>query len=178
MTNNMIRKVGCLHPREGTPMRTKTVSLAFALALALATASPARAFVVYSVLNPSTNFVFFTYDAPTFITTDTLVPASALTFNNTVHPATSVDFIISSPLDPGFADVQITINPVPGVPTVQDKFVLASQLTEYGTWQVAPGSWFYPNSFVQVAAPEPASWAILGAGLVGLLALRRRSASL
>jgi hypothetical protein len=158
-------------------MRTKPVSFAFALASALAIASPARAFVVYSVENPATNFVFFTYDSPTFITTDTLVPASALTFNNTVHPATSVDFIISSPLDPGFADVQITINPTPGVPTVQDKFVLATQLTEYGTWQVAPGSWFYPNSFVQVAAAEPASLTLLAMGLAGLgMVLRGRRA--
>ena len=160
-----------------TTIRSLAFKAALGLALALATASPARAFVVYSVENPSANFVFFTYDSPTFITTDTLVPGSALTFNNTVHPATSVDFIISSPLDPGFADVQITINPVPGVPTVQDKFVLASQLTEYGTWQVAPGSWFYPNSFVQVAAAEPASLTLLAMGLAGLgMVLRTRRA--
>ena len=156
-------------------MRTKPISLAFALALAIAIASPARAFVVYSVGSPSANFVFFTYDSPTFITTDTFVPASALTFNNTVHPATSVDFVISSPLKPGFADVQITINPTPGLPTVQDKFVLATQLTEYGTWQVAPGSWFYPNSFVTVAAPEPASLMLLAVALAGLgMVLRTR----
>jgi hypothetical protein len=144
--------------------------------LALAIASPARAFVIYSVINPSANFVYFTYDSPTFITTDTLVPGSALTFNNTIHPATSVDFIISSPLKPGFADVQITINPVPGVPTVQDKFLPAIQLTEYGTWQAAPGSFGYPNSFVQVAAPEPASLTLLAVGLAGLgMVLRRRA---
>jgi len=40
-------------------MRTKTVSLAFDLALVLAIMCPARAAVVYSVINPSANFVFF-----------------------------------------------------------------------------------------------------------------------
>jgi hypothetical protein len=81
------------------------------------------------------------------------------------------DFIIASPLDPGFADVQITINPVPGVPAVQDKFIPAVDLARYGMFQAAPGSFGYPNSFVEVAAPEPTSIAILGAGLVGLLGL-------
>jgi hypothetical protein len=156
-------------------MPIKIVSLALAPVLALLIASPAQAFVVYSVINPSANFVFFTYEAPTFIMTDTLVPGSALTFNNTIHPATSVDFIISSPLNPGFADVQITINPIPGVPAVQDKFVPAIDLTQYGTWQAAAGSYGFPNSFVEVAAPEPAAVGLLGIGLAGLLALRRRS---
>ena len=131
-----------------TTIRSLAFKAALGLALALATASPARAFVVYSVENPSANFVFFTYDSPTFITTDTLVPGSALTFNNTVHPATSVDVIISSPLKPGFADVQITINPVPGVPAVQDKFVPAIDLTQYGTWQAAAGSYGF-SEFVR-----------------------------
>jgi len=94
-------------------MHTKIALLTSALTLGIAiTSSPASAEVIYSVINPSADFVFFKYDSPTFITTDTLVPASALSFNNTTHPATSVDFIIASPLDPGFADVQITINPV------------------------------------------------------------------
>jgi hypothetical protein len=154
-------------------MRLKIFSLA--LALAVVVTSRADAYVVYSVINPSADFVFFTYEAPTFITTDTFVPESALTFNNTIHPATSVDFIISSPLKPGFADVQITINPLPGVPAVQDKFVPAIDLTQYGTWQAAAGSYGFPNSFVEVAAPEPAAVGLLGIGLAGLLALRRRS---
>jgi hypothetical protein len=152
-------------------MRTRTALLTSALTLGIAIVSPAWADVIYSVTNPSADFVFFKYDSPTFITTDTLVPASALSFNNTIHPATLVDFIIASPLDPGFADVQITINPVPGVPAVQDKFIPAVDLARYGMFQAAPGSFGYPNSFVEVAAPEPTSIAILGAGLVGLLGL-------
>ena len=154
-------------------MFTRMALLASAIGLA-ATASPAHAFVVYSMTNPSANFVFFSYDLPGFITTNTVVPAADLAFNNTLHPATSVDFIMSSLSDPGFADVQITIEPFPGVPTVQDKFVPAVDLAQYGTYQAAPGSFGYPNSFVEVAAPEPTSLALLGAGLLGLVGLRRR----
>jgi hypothetical protein len=157
-------------------MFTRTMLLASALGLVGATVSPAHAYIVYSVFNPSANFVFFTYEAPDFITTDTVVPGSALTFNNTIHPATFVDFIMSSPLDPGSSDVQITINPVPGVPTVQDKFVPEGDLAQYGTYQAEIGSFGYPNSFVKVAAPEPTSLALLGmgVGLLGLLGLYRR----
>jgi hypothetical protein len=86
------------------------------LLMAAAVASQANASIIYEVFNPSANFVFFIYDSPQFITTDTLVPGSSLAFNNSVHPATSVDFIISSPLDPGYADVQITIDPLPAFP--------------------------------------------------------------
>ena len=156
-------------------MRTTLLASAFGLAAAAAPL-PADAFVIYSVINPTADFVFFSYDSPGFITSDTLVPGSALTFNNSIHPATSVDFIIASPLDPGFADVQITINPVPGVPAVQDKFVPADDLDQYGTYQAAMGSFGFPNSFVRVAAPEPASVALLGLGMVALFAVRRSGA--
>ena len=158
-------------------MTMRTVLLASALALPAATMSPADAYVVYSVTNPSRDFVFFTYDSPSFITTDTVVPGSALAFNNSIHPATSVDFIMASPLDPGYADVQITIAPFPGVPTVQDKFVTAADLAEYGTYQAAPGSYGYPSTFVEVAAPEPASMALLGTGMIGLFMIGRRRAA-
>ena len=126
-------------------------------------------------VHPSANFVFFIYDSPQFITTDTLVPGSSLAFNNSVHPATSVDFIISSPLDPGYADVQITIDPSPGVPTIQDKFVLAADLAQYGTYQFAAGSFGYPNSFLLVAAPEPSSIVLLSVALLGFVGLGWRS---
>ena len=135
----------------------------------------ANATVVYEVFNPKANFVFFKYDSPQFITTDTLVSGTSLAFNNSVHPATLVDFIMASPLDPGFADVQITINPVPGVPTVQDKFIPAADLAVYGTYQFAPGSFGYPNSDLLVAAPEPSALAVLSVGLLGLFGLRRRA---
>jgi hypothetical protein len=154
-------------------MSSKIALLATALGLLAAMTPPANADVIYEVSNPSADFVFFVYDSPQFITTDTVVPGSALAFNNTIHPATSVDFIMSSPLDPGFADVQITINPTPGVPTVQDKFVLAADLAEYGVYQAAAGSFGYPNSFVTVAAPEPPAIAVLGTGLLGILGIRR-----
>jgi PEP-CTERM motif len=154
-------------------MRTTLLASAFGL-LAATAPLPANAFVIYSVINPTADFVFFTYDSPGFITSDTPVPGSALAFNNSLHPATSVDFITASPLNPGFADVQITINPVPGVPTVQDKFAPAADLDQYGTYQAAMGSFGFPNSFVQVAAPEPASAALLGLGMVALFAVRRR----
>ena len=155
-------------------MRLKSAMLVCAAGICLVAAPHAKADVLYSVQNPTTNFVFFTYDSPNFITMDTLVPASDLIFNNTIHPATSVDFIIDSPLQPGNADVQITINPSPGVPTVQDKFLPPEELTEYGTFPFGPGSYGYPTSELVVAAPEPASIALLGTGLTALLAVRRR----
>lgn len=145
------------------------------LLMAAAVASQANASIMYEVFNLSANFIFFTYDSPQFITTDTVVPGSSLAFNNSVHPATSVDFIISSPLDPGYADVQITIDPSPGVPTVQDKFVLAADLAQFGTYQFATGSFGYPNSFLLVATPEPSSIVLLSVALLGFVGLRRRS---
>ena len=135
----------------------------------------------YEVFNPVMNptFVFFIYDAPDFITSDRVVPGSALAFNNSVHPVTSIDFIMSAsdPLDttdPTVADVRISIAPSPGVPTVQDKFLPPADLSQYGIYQFANGSFGAPNSFLSVEAPEPASITLLGAGALGLLGLRRR----
>jgi predicted transcriptional regulator len=42
------------------------------------------------------------------------------------------------------------------------------------SFQAASGSFGFPNSFVMVAAPEPASIALLGTGFIGLLGLRLR----
>jgi hypothetical protein len=165
-----------LEPTETGEFRMKRIwTASLGLLLAAAIGSQANASIIYEVFNPSANFVFFTYDSPQFITTDTVVPGSSLAFNNSVHPATSVDFIISSPLDPGYADVQITIDPSPGVPTVQDKFVLAADLAQYGTYQFATGSFGYPNSFLLVAAPEPSSVALLSVALLGFVGLGWRS---
>jgi hypothetical protein len=55
--------------------------------------------------------------------------------------------------------------------------------TQYGVtpgFGPAPplGSFGFPNSQLVVAAPEPSAIGLLGIGLLGLLALRRRSASL
>ena len=65
---------GAFDRNGGTAMVTRMTLLASALSLMAASVSPAHAYVVYSVINPSADFVFFTYDSPNFITTDTVVP--------------------------------------------------------------------------------------------------------
>lgn len=155
-------------------MSAKIALLASALGLVAASAPAAKATVVYEVFNPTAKFVFFVYDSPGFITTDTIVPASSLAYNNPIHPATSIDFIMDSPVKPGFANVQITIEPDPPVPPVQPKYIPPADLAQYGTYQFAPGSYGYPNSYLLVAAPEPSAMAVFGAGLIGLLGLARR----
>lgn len=154
-------------------MFSRMALLASALTAMALIPTLAGATVIYSVTNPSANFVFFVYESPTFITSDTLVTAAELTFNNTIHPAKTVEFIIASPLEPGYADVQITIDPSPPTPTVQDKFVLAEDLTIPGHYQAAPGSVGYPNTYVDVAVPEPASLFVFGIGVLGLAGVRR-----
>ena len=84
-------------------MSLKATLLVSVLGVMAASAPPANATVVYEVFNPAVTptFVFFVYDSPGFITTDTVVPASSLARNNTTHPVTSIDFIMDFPAMPG-----------------------------------------------------------------------------
>jgi hypothetical protein len=148
-----------------------TALLAVALGAFVAISPPAQAFVVYTVDNPVANFTLFTYDAPSFITTSTTVPASGLAFANPLNPITSVDFIPSNAT--GLSEVDV----FQSVGGTQVRFYPAGTFTQYGVTPGLTGSFGFPNSQLIVAAPEPSTVGLLGAGLFGLLALRRRSAS-
>jgi hypothetical protein len=53
------------------------------------------------------DFTLLVYDSPTFITTDTTVSVSQLTFANPLNPIASVDFIPSSSTFPDTSEVDV-----------------------------------------------------------------------
>jgi hypothetical protein len=165
-----------------------------ALAVAFVAIAPAaQAFVAYTANNPAAHFTLFTYDSPGFITTDTVVPAADLAYfaPPPLNFISSVEFNPSStdPAHLGLPEVavfQYSGGPDQSFSGNQFRWYPLGTFTQYG---VTPGlgatpgfpnsqSFGFPNSQLVVAAPEPSTIGLLSAGLFGLLALRRRSASL
>jgi hypothetical protein len=162
--------------------------IAALLSLALGSslvAPPAQAFVAYTVDNPVAHFTLFTYDSPSFITTDTTVPAAELAYfaPPPVEFITGVEFIPSSsdPAHLGLPEVVVFQNN--GMPNQtptgnQFRWYPLGTLTQYGATPGLSGSFGFPNSRLVVAAPEPSTIGLLSTPLLGLLALRRKSSSL
>ena len=144
---------------------------ASALGLSLAMATHAQAFVVYTVLNPVADFTLFTYDSPTFITTNTLVSVADLTFANPLNSITSVDFIPSSTTVTGASEVDVFQSSA----AEQIRYYPEGTFTRYGVTPGESGSFGFPNSVLSVAAPEPATIGLLGTGVIGLFGMRRRN---
>jgi len=155
---------------------------ALALGASAVAAPQAQAFVVYTVDNPARHFTLFTYDSPGFITTDTVVPAAALTYF-AAPPAnfiSSVEFIPSSsdPAHLGLPEVdvfQYSGGPPQSLTGDQFRWYPDGTFGQYGVTPGVAGSFGFPASELVVAAPEPPTIGIVAAGLIGLLALRRRS---
>jgi hypothetical protein len=163
-----------------------------AVALALVSL-PAHAFVSYTVENPTVNFVLFTYDSPTFITSDITVPVSSLAYfaPPPLNFITQVEFIVSSTDNSKFlGQPEIIVDQSSGGPPqtftgTELRWFPDGTFTQYGVTKglgtgcgCATDSFGYPNSELVVAAPEPSAIRTFGAGVLGLIALgklRRRA---
>jgi hypothetical protein len=149
---------------------------------------PAEAEVVYTVNNSARNFTLFIYDSPTFITTDTVVPAVDLAY----FAPPPLNFISSFEFNPSSSDpahlgvpevdvFQYSGGPDQSFTGNQFRWYPLGTLTQHG---VTPGlgaipgfpnsqSFGFPSSQLVVAAPEPPAIGLLGAGLFGLAAVCR-----
>jgi hypothetical protein len=156
------------------------VSLIFSL--------PANAFVSYTVENPAVNFVLFTYDSPTFITGDIIVPVSDLAYFAAppLNFITQVEFIVSSTDNSNFLGqpeiiVDQSSGGAPQTPTGTElRWFPDGTFTQYGVTRglgtgcsCAADSFGYPNSELVVAVPEPPTIGMCAPGVLGLVALRR-----
>ncbi len=157
-----------------------TTLVAF-LFLGLAAGHQAMADVFYQVENQATGYLFFIYDSPGFITTDTTVLPGQLTFLNPLGATTtSILFIPDSATHPGTSELDV-LNPTP---TIAEEFRYYPEGTfaQYGVTPGEQGSFGYPVSvlnvtdFADYTVPEPATIALLGASLAALAGLRRRRA--
>jgi PEP-CTERM motif len=159
-------------------MQRRVVLLALTLGLLVAITPRAKAFVVYTVDNPAAHFTLFTYDSPGFITTHTTVPVAGLTFANPLNAITSVEFLPSSLTHPGTSEVDVFQSSGGADQTFtgnQFRYYPQGTFTQYGVTPGLAGSFGVPNSQLVVAAPEPSAIGLVGAGLLGLAALRRRA---
>lgn len=161
-------------------MIAKVLRFAIVFGAALVLSPQARAYVIYTVDNPASNFTLFTYDAPSFITVDSIVPVANLAFAAPQNTITSVEFIPSS-IDPahlGLAEIAVFQSGGGADQTFagnQFRWYPQATFTQYGVTPGVAGSFGYPASELVVQAPEPSTTGIVGASLFGLLALRRRS---
>ena len=162
-------------------MSAKIAFLVSALGLSAAVVPHAQASVIYTTLNPANPpfpFILFVYDSPTFITTDTTVPVAQLAFANPGNTITSVEFIPSSSTFPGTSETDVFQSgggPPQSFTGNQFRYYPLGTFTHYGVTPGDSNSFGYPNSELKVAAPEPSTLALLGAGLLGLLCFRRRA---
>jgi hypothetical protein len=184
-------------------MVSKIALLTLAVGTFVAVAPRAQAFVSYTINNPARQFTLFTYDSPTFITTDTTVLASDPDLAHIALPPfnfiSQIQFIVSSTDNPSYTgQPEIIVDQYSGGPDQsftgnEFRWFPLGTFTQYG---ITPGlgtgcgcffdSFGFPNSRLVVddnenpmvlSAPEPSAIGLLGVGLFGLLALRRRSAS-
>ncbi|MBV9937562.1 MAG: autotransporter domain-containing protein [Acidobacteriaceae bacterium] len=134
-------------------MSPKINLLASALGLWAALASLAQAEVVYTVKNPAVSFTLFTYDSPTFITTDTVVPVANLAFANPVSTITSVHFIpfSSSLTHPGTSELVVFGEPE----GTAFRYYPLGTFTRLGITPGEMGSFGFPNSELVVTATFP-----------------------
>jgi len=119
--------------------------------------------VVYTVFNPMQLFTLIVDGFPSsLITSDTTFPGWALPINP--EAIASIDFIISSRSMPGDSELDVFFASSPE----QVSWLPEGEFAKDGVHQFVAGSFGYPNSYLIVAAPEPSTIALLGAGLVGL----------
>ncbi len=139
----------------------------------------AKADVFYQVENLASGYLFFIYDSPDFITTDTTVLPSQLTYLNPLGATTtSIVFIPDSLTHPGTSELDI-FNPTPTI-AEQFRYYPEGTFTQFGLTPGDENSYGYPHSALRVTdfadyytVPEPSTVALLGAALI-TLALRRR----
>jgi PEP-CTERM motif len=165
-------------------MRLKIALLALAGGLTAAVTSGANADVIYKADNPARHFTLFVYDSPGFITTDTVVPVADLAYfaPPPLNFISSVEFIPSSS-DlahlglPEVAVFQYSGGPPQSFTGDQFRWYPLGTFTHYGVTPGLAGSFGFPSSQLVVAAPEPSTMGLVAAGLLGVLALRRRGRS-
>ncbi len=153
-------------------MCLKPALFASAIGLALVAAQLAQGEVIYTVFNPARDFTLLVYPSPDFITTDTSIGAAQLTVNP--ESISTVDFIVSSLTEPGNSEINVSFEPSTGM-AEQFRYLPEGDLGTVGTYQFNSSSFGYPNSFLDVAVPEPCSIAIMGAALFAFIGFRRRT---
>jgi hypothetical protein len=130
--------------------------------------APPPTWVAYSLFNPIQQFTVIVGGWPSgLITSDTTFSGWELAVNP--EAITSVDFIISSRSMPGDSELDVFFASSPE----QVSWLPEGEFATDGAHQFVAGSFGYPNSYLLVAAPEPATMALLVTGLVGMLGVYR-----